>query len=71
MRKTNLQSMLSGTQSIKEVLYLILAALFIWIAITCAIQGFKCDSMTQAQLFKRIPHTVVLDFITCDNKYKN
>ena len=72
MRKTRLQSMLSGTiLSVKEVLYIIFAALCIWISITSAIQGFKCDSMTQAQLFKRIPHSIVCDFITCDNKYKN
>jgi hypothetical protein len=72
MRKTRLQLMLGGTRiSIKEILYIIFATLCIWISITSAIQGFKCDSMTQAQLFKRIPHTIVLDFIECDNKYKN
>lgn len=72
MKRTRLQSMLGGTRiSIKEVLYIIFASLCIWISITSAIQGFKCDSMTQEQLFKRIPHSIVCDFISCDNKYKN
>ena len=73
MKRTILQSMLGGTRmSIKEVLYLIFVTLCIWISITSSIQGFKCDSMTQAQLFKIIPHSIVCDFVTCDNtKYKN
>ncbi len=70
MRKNRLQSMLGGTK-ITNILYIIFVSFWIWMSITSTIQGFKCDSMTRTQLFKRIPQSFVCNWIECDNKYKN
>lgn len=38
----------------------------IWIGITSGIQRFMCDSLTETQLFKKIPENFILKFQHCD-----
>ena len=56
----------------KRLLKFITNILFIsalWCAITCGIQAFKCPSLTETQLFLKIPNSFILDFVECeDNK---
>ena len=60
--------MLKSKNDLQSFLYMIFAAIFLWMALTSAIQRFKCDSLTETQLLKRIPYSFVLDFKNCEDK---
>ena len=45
--------------------YFILAAVFLWCAVTSTIQRFKCVKMSETELLLAIPTSFVLDFKKC------
>lgn len=49
----------------KTLIQGILIGCLIWVSITCLIQRFFCDKLTETELFKRIPQSSQLDFIHC------
>ena len=49
----------------KAIRIILFILCMLWLLTTMMIQSFKCDSLTQMQLFKRIPNTVVLDWYDC------
>lgn len=48
----------------KSIFYLII----LWGVISSYIQRFKCENLTETQLFKRIPNSFVCDWVECDKK---
>lgn len=50
----------------KLIFGILLMILGIWIGITSGIQRFKCDTLTETQLFKKIPENFILKFQQCD-----
>lgn len=49
-----------------DTLYYAFIIVFLWIAISCFIQRFKCPSMTETQLFLHIPKSFVCDWQLCE-----
>ena len=49
----------------KKIIKSILVLLFIWMAITTIIQRFKCQKLTETELFIRIPNSFILDWNEC------
>jgi len=45
-----------------KIIPYILGFILAWIGITSMIQGIKNDHLTQSQLFKKIPESIILDF---------
>jgi hypothetical protein len=54
------------TEKLKLILAILFISLCLWASITCTIQRFKCDTMTETQLFKRIPQSFVCNWIKCN-----
>lgn len=50
----------------KNVLILLLAALVMWVAITTIIQRAACKSMSETELFLRIPKSFLCNFKVCN-----
>lgn len=53
-------------KSISNILYVVIVAVFLWMAISTTIQRFKCDTMTETQLFLHIPKSFVCDWRHCN-----
>ena len=49
-----------------NALYTVLVAVFLWVAISSMIQRFKCDTMTETQLFLHIPKSFMCDWKHCN-----
>lgn len=43
----------------------IVISVLIWVAMTSTVQRFKCDSLTETQLFIMIPENFILHFKEC------
>jgi len=54
------------TEKLKLTLAIIFIILCLWISITSTIQRFKCDTMTETQVFKRIPQSFICNWIECN-----
>lgn len=50
----------------KNILHIIFFILVLWIAMSSMIQRFKCDSLTETQLFKLLPNNFVFDWKECE-----
>lgn len=53
-------------ENIRNALYFLLFAVFLWVGISNVIQAFKCPKMTQTELFLRIPKSFVCDWDNCN-----
>jgi hypothetical protein len=42
----------------------LVVVVYLWIALTCTIQRFKCPSMTENELFLNIPQSIVCNWKT-------
>lgn len=51
---------------ILDVLRVMFVLSIIWIAISTGIQRFKCDALTETQLFKRIPSSFIGNWKKCN-----
>ncbi len=54
---------------ISNILYLIFAIILLWTLVSSTIQSFKCESLTQTQIFKNIPNSFVMNWYECDKKF--
>ena len=48
------------------VVYAMLVAVFMWVAISSTIQRFKCTKLTETEIFIRIPKSFVCDWVNCN-----
>jgi len=48
-----------------KAIYPILAALFLWVAISGIIQRFKCPSLSETEIFLHIPKSFICDWHNC------
>jgi hypothetical protein len=48
------------------VVYAMLVAVFMWVAISSTIQRFKCVKLTETEIFIRIPKSFVCDWANCN-----
>lgn len=48
------------------VVYAMLVAVFLWVAISSTIQRFKCVKLTETEIFIRIPKSFVCDWANCN-----
>lgn len=48
------------------VVYAMLVAVFMWVAISSTIQRFKCAKLTETELFLHIPKSFVCDWKHCN-----
>lgn len=46
--------------------YVLLVAVFLWVAISSTIQRFKCAKLTETEIFIRIPKSFVCDWANCN-----
>ena len=51
---------------VKTLLYYIMVVIIMWIAISSLVQAAKCPSMSQTELFLRIPQSFVGDWQNCE-----
>lgn len=49
-----------------EVIYIVIVAALLWVAVSSTIQAFKCTSMTQTQLFLHVPKSFICDWENCN-----
>lgn len=49
-------------KSVIEIMFIII---LLWIGITSTIQRFKCDKLTDTQIFKKIPNSFILEWEEC------
>lgn len=54
------------TRKTTIALYAMLVAVFMWVAISSAIQRFKCAKLTETEIFIRIPNSFVCDWANCN-----
>lgn len=52
-------------EELKPLFKIVVTLVTLWLVITSGIQRFRCPEMTETQLFKRIPKTVLCDFKDC------
>ena len=57
-------------KNIDNFVYVMLIAVFMWVAISSTIQRFKCAELTETELFIRIPNSFVCDWVNCKQKIK-
>ena len=50
------------------VVYAMLVAVFMWVAISSTIQRFKCAKLTETEIFIRIPKSFVCDWANCHQR---
>lgn len=48
------------------VVYAMLVAVCMWVAISSTIQRFKCAKLTETEIFIRIPKSFVCDWANCN-----
>ena len=60
-RKVNIMTA-KNKESIKEVLYMMLTVLLLWVVVTNTIQAFKCPKMTPTELLLHLPKTIIGDW---------
>ena len=66
-KNKNLEIMMKNIKNnISNALYFVLVAVFMWVAVSSMIQRFKCDTMTETQLFLHIPQSFVCDWRHCN-----
>ena len=53
--------------AMKKKVKILLYTILVWVAITSIIQRFKCSSLTETELFKRIPDSFILNWQTCES----
>lgn len=51
---------------LKDIIYIAIITLLLWVSITTIIQAFKCSKMTQTELFLNIPNSCLLIFKKCN-----
>jgi hypothetical protein len=57
---------LNFTTKTAIVVYAMLVAVFMWVAISSTIQRFKCAKLTETEIFIRIPKSFVCDWANCN-----
>ena len=55
---------------LKDIARLFGLIVLLWVSVTITIQRFKCPELTETQLFKRIPHAFVLNWVDCKSSSK-
>jgi len=53
-------------ENVAIVVYAMVVALFMWVAISSTIQRFKCAKLTETEIFIRIPKSFVCDWANCN-----
>ena len=51
---------------LKDIFYIAVITLLMWISITTIIQAVKCSKMTQTELVLNIPNSCLLIFKQCN-----
>ena len=52
--------------NIRNWIYFVLVAMFLWVSISNVIQAIKCPKMSQTELFIHMPKSFVLDWKNCN-----
>lgn len=52
--------------NIMKYISIIFILIFLYTGVVNTIQAFKCPKLTNTELFLRLPHTFVCDFIECE-----
>ncbi len=60
-----LKIMFKKNPNASNLLYTMLVAVLLWVAISSSIQRFKCPKMTEIELFMNIPKYFTCDWVYC------
>ena len=50
----------------RSIFFGVITILSAWLSLTTTIQAFKCPSMTQTELFLKIPKSFIFDWVECE-----
>ena len=57
---------MKSENKLKLICVILIGLMLFWVALTTAIQRFKCDKLTETQLLKRTPESVMCNWQVCD-----